>query len=285
MRATILFGGILWRGSGRLLSDTWELKDGVWSQVDVSPAPSARHRGAMVYDNRRGYSILFGGQGSWNRLLGDTWTYADGSWRRVPSGWWHRPAGRCGHSFAFDEKAGVAVLFGGIGFFGQSLGDTWILEDESWRRISGPGPKPRRYAAFAYDPHLKGCVLHGGAADDLGKKCFGDAWLFRDETWTRLADDFATDKRDDHGLAYHRGARMLIMLEGVAGERGVLGRTRDGWKSLEVNPLHPRHQCSPLVWDEPFDGLVLHGGEACHAGPQFDSTLVLRLVEQEAAEG
>jgi hypothetical protein len=37
--------------------------------------------------------------------------------------------------------------------------------------------RPRRYAAFAYDPDLTGCVLHGGAADDTGRKIFGDAWL------------------------------------------------------------------------------------------------------------
>jgi hypothetical protein len=50
-------------------------------------------------------------------------------------------------------------------------------------------------------------------------------------------------------------------------------------------PLHPRHQCAPLAWDDGLDGLVLHGGETGHAGHQYDSTLVLRLAPDPAGLG
>ena len=67
------------------------------------------------------------------------------------------------------------------------------------------------------------------------------------------------------------------MLEGLGVVRGVLTGSFDGWIPASCAPLHPRHQCSPLAWDDRLDGLVLHGGETYHEGPQFDATLVLRL--------
>jgi hypothetical protein len=178
---------------------------------------------------------------------------------------------------AFDEEIGAVVLFGGITGDDESLGDTWLFDGNSWRSVPGPAPSPRRYAAFAYDPDLKGCVLHGGSEDDRGRRGFRDTWLFREHIWTCMASGFDTDTRDDHGMAYHRTARRLVMLEGITGERGILVRGIDGWESAALSSLHPRHQCSPLAWDDRLNGLVLHGGESGHGGPQFDITCVLRL--------
>ena len=76
-------------------------------------------------------------------------------------------------------------------------------------------------------------------------------------------------------MAYHKSAKRLVMLEGVHAARGILVRDSDGWHARETVPLHPRHQCSPLVWVEDQNGLVMHGGEVRHGGPQFDETRVL----------
>ena len=283
--ATVLFGGIVWVMGGRLRSDTWELKDGEWSPVVAFRHPPARHRGAMVFDERRGFSVLFGGQAGSGAMLGDTWTYAGRRWQRQRARWWRRPAPRCGHALAFDEEAGQTVLFGGIGRSQRSLGDTWIFDGSSWQKVRGPYPPARRYAAFTYDPGLRGCVLHGGAVDDVGARQFGDAWLFRDRAWTRLPSGFETDDRDDHGLAYHRAAGTLVMLDSLRSARGVLAGSPDGWEPAPCVPLHPRHQCSPLAWDVGLDGLILHGGESRHGGPQFDVTLVLRLAPSPEGRG
>jgi hypothetical protein len=180
---------------------------------------------------------------------------------------------------AFDEQSGTVVLFGGIDRDDYSLNDTWQFDGDSWQKIKGRGPSPRRYAALAYDPQLKGCLLHGGSEDDAGTRKFGDAWLFRNGAWARLPEIFDTDKRDDHGLAYHRSANTLVMLEGVSGARGVLARGPNGWYKINADPLHPRHQCSPLAWSDELSGLVFHGGEEYHMGPQFDTTWLLRLPD------
>jgi Galactose oxidase, central domain len=275
-KASVLFGGVIWTPEWKLQADTWELHGRTWSKIRTSGAPAARHRGAMVYLDNRGQTLLFGGQGQTNELLGDTWTYEARRWRRARPGAVTPPA-RCGHCMAYDEQAGGAVLFGGIDAKLNSLGDTWLFDGGSWRKVGGPGPPACRYAAMAYDADLKGCLLHGGSEDEAGRRSFGDAWLFRDNTWKQMATNFDTDPRDDHGFGYHQNAKRMVMLEGVAGKRGILVRDAAGWQSVEANPLHPRHQCSPLVWDTDLGGLLLHGGEARHEGPQFDTTLLLRM--------
>jgi hypothetical protein len=299
--ATVLFGGIVWkqgpkRSNIRRLadaffhsnvwawddasvhSDTWELRAGGWHKMKHRRSPPPRQRTAMVYDSRRGCCVLFGGQGSDGDVLADTWFYANRRWRRPRRRWFAPfPAPRCGHSLAFNDEEGLVVLFGGISDAGESLGDTWVFDGSRWRRVSGSGPPARRYAAFAYDPLLRGCVLHGGAEDDEGVRQFGDAWLFQDNCWTRLPETFDTDDRDDHGLAYHHTASKLVMLDGLRGARGLLVRESDGWRAANLTPLHPRLQCAPLAWDTTLNGLVLYGGEAGQGGPQMDATLVLRL--------
>ncbi len=283
--STLLFGGIVWEGTGRLPPDTWRLVDGEWSPVADAQGPSGRHRGGMAFDAARGFSVLFGGQDASNSMLGDTWAFADGGWRRYRDRWRRRPEARCGHALAFDEELGATVLFGGIGEGDRTLGDTWTFGDAGWARVRGPQPPRRRYAAFAYDPSRRGCVLHGGAVDDRGRRQFGDAWLLRDRAWSRLGPGFETDDRDDHGLAFHPGAGALVMLEGTGGARGVLAASVGGWEPIPCSPLHPRHQCSPLAWDESLDALVMHGGEAGHGGPQFDATLILRARPGPGVEG
>jgi hypothetical protein len=277
-KACVLFSGLSW-DQDKPYSDTWELRDTQWFRVESPDSPPPRQRGAMVFDSRRGQCVLFGGQGrrgiTWP-MFGDTWTYAERRWRQWDAGSGPRLEPRCGNALAFDEEAGAVVLFGGIALGDRSLGDTWLFDGTSWKEVSGPTPPARRYAAFAFDPDLKGCVLHGGSEDDAGRRGFGDTWLFRDRTWTKLANVVNTPNRDDHGLAYHRAAKRLVMFGGLGGKHGVLVLQEKGWQPVEAQNLPPRFQCSPLAWDDGLGGLVFYGGEARHGGPQFQTTWLLR---------
>jgi hypothetical protein len=230
----------------------------------------------MVYLDSQEQTLLFGGQGVTNALLGDTWTYSSRRWQRVLPGR-NGPTPRCGHCLAYDEQAGIAVLFGGVDTKRNSLGDTWLFDGTSWKEATEMGPPARRYAALTYDPDLKGCVMHSGSEDEAGRRSFGDTWLFQSQTWRHLGQNFGTDPRDDHGFAYHRGAKRLVMLEGITGARGILVRETTAWRAVQARPLHPRHQCSPLARDDALGGLLLHGGEAHSRGPQFDQMLLLRM--------
>jgi hypothetical protein len=175
------------------------------------------------------------------------------------------------------------VLFGGTpGRDDPSLGDTWLFDGAAWHSVPGPGPPARRYAALGYDPDLGGCVLNGGSEDDDGRCGFGDTWLFRDRAWERLASPFDTEVHDDHGLVYHRAARRLVMFGGLGAAHGARVREAGGWAWVDALPVQARHQCAPLAWDEALEGVVYHGGEAHHAGPQFDTTWVLQLADTAA---
>jgi hypothetical protein len=272
-----LFGGILWRNGGMMLGDTWELRNGRWTKIEVRPSPPARQRGALVYDSVRQVSVLFGGHNRRDGLLNDTWTYQQGSWREWGTWFGRCPDRRCGHALAFSEAMGETVLFGGLEAQDEPLGDTWLFDGQRWRQLRGPSPPPRRYAAFAYHPGLKGCVLHGGAHDDLGRKQYGDTWLFRDGVWSQLSAEYTTDVRDDHALAFHRAAGAFLMLGGLGINSVLLALTNEGWTSAAVGPPPATRQCAPVAYDQTLNGLVLHGGEVHHGGPQFDHTLVLRL--------
>jgi hypothetical protein len=282
-KVMVFFGGVVWDKPHVLKDDTWELRAGKWSKIEPGEAPPPCHRGAMVYDSNLGACLLFGGQGNWNQMFGDTWTYSNQQWQNRSKWFASSPSRRCGHSMAFDKKAGVTVLFGGVGAVGRSLQDTWVYDGNQWESIDGPAPPARRYAALAYDPQLEGCLLQGGSKDDYGKEQLIDSWLFSNRRWKRMPPAFHIDARDDMGMAYHKSAKRLVMLDGLRGDRGVLVRDSAGWKKRETKPLHPRLQCSPLVWDETQDGLVMHGGEVGQGARQYGFTWVLKRVEKEKA--
>ncbi len=276
----VLFSEIDWANQGRQIGDTWELLARKWSRSDSAINPAARHRGAMVYDPVRGNCLLFGGQGRGQSgfgysMLDDTWTYANGQWKQWKSLFGSRPSPRCGHALAFDESAGFAVLFGGIAPRDKPLGDTWLFDGKGWKQINGDSPPLRRYAAFAYDPDLRGCVLQGGSEDDNGRRGYGDTWLFRDNRWQCLGDAFEIDPGDDHSLAYHRAAKLLVMSGGLFRGDPLMIRATGGWRRADVSPPLPRYQCSPLVWSDELHGLLLHGGESQHGGRQFSTTWLL----------
>ena len=234
----------------------------------------------MVFDPIRSCHVLFGGQGDEGGprgMYGDTWIYHDGRWTSWRRWFAVQPSPRCGHAMAFDETAGVTVLFGGITPRDAPLGDTWLFNGSSWKQVEGEGPPPRRYAALGYDPQLHGCVLHGGSQDDNGIVGFGDAWLFRENRWQRLAA-LATSRNDDHSLLYDRAAKTLVMFGGLQLPRAVLLRVSDGWHKCLLDPALPRHQCSPVVWSDDLDGLIMHGGETGHRGSQFDATWLLQFA-------
>ncbi len=74
----VLFGGTgISAGQPAYLSDTWEWDGSDWTQVTLTPSPSARGGFAMAYDALRGKVFLFGGsKGTISTQLADTWEYS-----------------------------------------------------------------------------------------------------------------------------------------------------------------------------------------------------------------
>src|SRR5258708_28756305 len=88
-----------------------------WAPVSTSVSPPARDSGAMAYDAKDGYTVLFGGESTNGTrvdltivYLHDTWTFKSGEWTQLPvSG----PATSVLIAMAFDPIDGYLVAYGG----------------------------------------------------------------------------------------------------------------------------------------------------------------------------
>jgi hypothetical protein len=80
----------------------------------------------MVYDSRRGKTVLFGGWISSppNSFLNDTWEWNGSSWAQTNL--WPGPA-RFDHAMVYDSQHWRTVLFGGNS--SSTLDDTWTWSD------------------------------------------------------------------------------------------------------------------------------------------------------------
>jgi hypothetical protein len=104
---TVLFGGDRPSPGYAVssLGDTWEWDGGTWQQIApaASPAPRAHH--SLVFDRRRGVTVLVGGSRG-GLDLHEVWEWDGSSWRGgardVPS--------RPGQRMVFDDQRGALVI-------------------------------------------------------------------------------------------------------------------------------------------------------------------------------
>ena len=171
--------------------DTWEFAGSTWAKV-ASQSPPARQAHAMVFDERRGRTVIFGGTGSYGPdqrppRLGDVWEFDGRRWsaREFANG----PGPRTSPGAAYDSKRGVTVVFGGVDGSGF-LGDLWAWTGAEWRKLadaSSAGPVPRAMGQLAYDQRRDRVVLFGGRKGwpdgDLN-----DTWEWDGATWRRIGN-------------------------------------------------------------------------------------------------
>jgi hypothetical protein len=181
----VAFGGSA--GPGQAHARTWSLIGTTWSEI-VGDGPPARQGHVMVYDERRGRVIVFGGAGSGQPgtrppVLNDTWEFDGSKWtRRAEQG--IKPSPRVSAGAAFDSRRGRLIIFGGADSAGF-LGDTWSWDGTSWAKIAASGPEPRAMGYMAYDKGRDRVVLFGGRKGypdgDLN-----DTWEFDGTRWSRV---------------------------------------------------------------------------------------------------
>ena len=185
-RGTVLmFGGIAGDRSSPWPSDTWELRPDGWTRI-AAEGPEGRGRTAMVYDGRRRHVVLFGGvggspaEGQPQPWFGDTWIRERSGWRKVAD---TGPRARYAHGMAFDERAGVVLLYSGAAAHrGAPLSDMWQWDGQRWTEIplSGPTPGHRYQPVMVYDRARGRTVLYGG---DPSKT---DTWEWDGTRWTEV---------------------------------------------------------------------------------------------------
>jgi hypothetical protein len=181
----LLFGGIGAPRAAPWPGDTWRFEGDAWRRV-ATDGPPARGRTALAYDRRRGQVVLFGGVSApagaqqAQAFLADTWIWQDGRWRKAADG---GPRGRYAHGMAFDEQAGVVLLYSGAAAHRDApLDDMWQWDGERWReiRLAGPTPGHRYQPVMVYDRARRKTVLYGGIGGSA------ETWEWDGRRWERV---------------------------------------------------------------------------------------------------
>ena len=124
---TLLYGGY---DGVSVFDDLWSLQGATWTELDI-PGPGARsHHGLAISTNAE--LLLFGGAtgpNSFDTMSNATWLLTDGRWLQVAA---EGPSARLSPALGFDPRRERWVLYGGFGFGGGELADTWEFHDSTW---------------------------------------------------------------------------------------------------------------------------------------------------------
>jgi len=214
-----------------------------WFQTE-RVGPGARNRFAMAYDERRGVTVLFGGQrgsNDGNELLGDTWTWDGDTWRRGPAtGPTPRP--RTNHRMVYDRDREVVILFGGnADSAGSGLDDTWEWDGSRWTRLSTTGPSPRMDVGLAYDARNRQVILYGGRYRTPRE------WVHLRDTWILGRREVWVDPAYRGPESGHLESPFNTLSEGVsAAPNGAALRIKPGTLNERVRIAKPMQIDAPF---------------------------------------
>jgi galactose oxidase-like protein len=135
----VLFGGEN-VNHGDYFADTWAYSFGTdrWTQMHPKVSPPARYYTVVAYDSVRDRMLLFGGAANYSETpFDDLWAYDFGRdiWTELkPTG--PRPTARAWHAMAFDNEAGILVLFGGGPTRAGYTNEVWTFDPrtDTWSR-------------------------------------------------------------------------------------------------------------------------------------------------------
>ncbi len=171
---SILFGG---QGQTNFSNDVWEWNGAAWTQTfagtQSATAPSPRFFHNMVYDAGRRRVVMFGGSNGAS-LLSDTWAWDPqaSTWTQLAS---TGPSARGQFGMMYDPSLDKTLLYGGEASGGQSLGDCWILDGNTWTQSTSTSTPPaRRRHVIAYRPTTGKSLMFAG---QQGGGVIAENWL------------------------------------------------------------------------------------------------------------
>ncbi len=203
--SVLLFGG---ETTTIRFSDTWRY-DSRWTLLDAG-MPAPRIHAAIAFDERRGVTVLQGGDGGNDVLQRSTFEWDGVDCRVIPE----VPTQDRGLSAAmvYDTVRGVCVAYGA-----NSTGShTWEWDGVQWTKcITANAPSPRKGVAMAFDRHRGVTVLFGGQLDIIGSVVVADLWEFDGIDWREVTPNVSPPPRLNAGMAYDRHRRVLVMAGGT----------------------------------------------------------------------
>jgi hypothetical protein len=131
----VLFGGVSAptgpAASQTFLADTWVFEHGRWRQA-ADGGPRGRYAHAMVFDERAGLVLMYGGSSAHrNGALTDMWKWDGREWTEIrltgaTPGYRYQPV------MIYDRARGTTILYGGLD---GPKHDTWEWNGERWRQV------------------------------------------------------------------------------------------------------------------------------------------------------
>ncbi|MCA8976608.1 MAG: hypothetical protein KDC98_17945, partial [Planctomycetes bacterium] len=145
-----------------------------------------------------------------------------GRWDGARWSWQNATAPFTSAEFCFDEVRRRIVAYEGNGAIHEFDGTVW------WSSTPSPAPQPRGWAAFAYDPIGRRCILYGGATNNT---VLGDCWAFDGSSWRLLAANAAAGPRSHAAMAHAPGLGGLMLYGGTTATTTyrLLG---NGWQAV-----------------------------------------------------
>ena len=258
-------GRILLLSPGESLLDLWSWDGELWERFPGANAPASRLHFAAAYDAAEDRLLVHGGFAPGDGTdptgrYGDLWSWSGGAWTRL-HGADTGPGQRDHHAMVWDPTRQVTVAYGGgRGVPGDQtlLGDTWILDGDTWRVHEGPSPPARATHRLAWDVDRDRAVLFGGWSE---QSLLSDTWQWDGSVWERASGD-GPSPRFATRLAYD-GELGRVVLRGGRGQEGNLGDTWewDGRLWSLVGDAGPgARNVHALAWDRGRARLVLYGG-------------------------
>lgn len=216
--------------------------------------PSHRFHHSMVYDSRRGVTVLFGGQTNFSGIFpfNDLWEWDGARWTmRVPNsvsnGWtqmpqrgWvptfrDQPVRRSRFGMAYDSRRGRVVMFGGLGLAPDqsvaNLRDLWEWDGARWYFCSTNGPIARMDCSMTYDERRGGVVLLGGQPTPASgeQSDHNVVWEWDGENWFKIEATGGPTRANNFADAAYDSFRGVAIL-GPAEPEGIFW---SGWEFWE----------------------------------------------------
>lgn len=207
--------------------DTWDWDGATWSPA-APGGPSDRVGFALVYENARARTLLFGGRSDTGAQFADTWEWNGAAWAQLTPA--NAPPARSYAAYAHDYARQRTVLFGGADAQSPQLGDTWEWDGLDWTlQTPSTAPVPLRAATAAYDP-ISGRVVLFGGYDSTGW-ARGDTWAWDGTNWQLIATT-GPQPRGTARMCFDSGRGRLVLTGGVApcNPPGCVVEYNDTWE-------------------------------------------------------
>ena len=269
----VMFGGSSSEGGYHEIGDTWiySYEVNAWTELTLSPHPSARAGHDMVYCSATNEIILYG-SGT------DTWSFSceTQTWSQVVTS--VNPGNHYSHGMAYDSHENVVVLFGGFGGDGMTRDDTWIFNctTQEWSEVFPVEAPLERYGlVMAYDETIQQVVMTCGNSPNGH---LDDTWRYdvSTNTWDEQTTTGVRFGLKWPSMVYDSSIQKCVLFGGQVGEdpvdhTWVYDAQQNSWARQYPDEAPPGRITGAFAFDSINNVSILYGGGGADYGPLGDT--------------